>query len=145
MVLLFVEICAFYFMSLAIHEEFHMLMGNALGIDGYVVFNIDEAHYYYWQQPNNMAFITLVRLAGGLGSGLVFFILYQIFNLKNRDTGFYQMEMFAFLTISIWQIVYGLTELSNLGITIGNLIGLGCGLGFTFIYFTFLKKIDIFP
>jgi cell division protein FtsW (lipid II flippase) len=28
MALLFVEMCAFYFMGTAIHEEFHMLMGN---------------------------------------------------------------------------------------------------------------------
>jgi uncharacterized protein with PQ loop repeat len=118
-------------------------MGNALGIDGYVVFNINVAHYYCLQEPNNMVFITLINLAGGLGSGLVFFSMYLIFNIKNKETGNYQMEMFTFLAISIWQIVYGLTELSNLGITNGNLVGLGCGLGFTFIYLTFLKKMDV--
>lgn len=143
MVLLFIEICVFYFMAVAIHEEFHMLMGNTLGVEGYVVFNIDVAHYY-WQQPNNIVFSALVSLAGGLGSGLIFFILYQMFNLKYKDNGSYQMEMFTFLAISIWQIVYSLTEVLGLEITRGNIIGLGCGFAFAFIYITFLKKTNIF-
>jgi hypothetical protein len=144
MALLFVEMCAFYFMGTAIHEEFHMLAGNVLGVDGYVVFNLDVAHYYWQGQVDTVA-ATIIRLAGGLGSGLLFYVLYLIFDLRNRETGHYQMEMFTFLAISIWQIVYGLSEtISELGITTGNLIGLGCGFWFAFVYLTFLKKKDIY-
>ena len=145
MALLFVEMCAFYFMGTAIHEEFHMLMGNLLGVEGHVVFNFGTA-FYYWQRPDNMVTIQLVRFAGGLGSGLVFFLLYLIFNLRHKETGHYQMEMFTCLTISIWQVVYGLTEMLSpeLDYTIGSLIGLACGYILAFSYTWFIKKREIF-
>ena len=98
----------FAWLSIGIHEQFHYLMANALGIKGgNVTFLLGGGFYHF---PEGVSITAtqdaLVGLAGGIGTGLALLVLWLVSNYQTRYTKWELDDSFALLVVAIMQFAY---------------------------------------
>ncbi len=93
-------------LSLVVHETFHLVVARALGYEANVFYGVEFPNVYGFVHLNpscqNSIHTIIIFSAGGLGTGLVFFILWSTIE-----------DIIAKLLLSFFtsmQVVYGIIE-----------------------------------
>ena len=95
----------FSWMANPVHEKFHMLTANALGVEGYVTF-------YWWMDyfnyvgPVDEGKRVIIGLSGGLLTGLLFGLAWYITHRQLRYTRWELDDTAALGMVAITHIVY---------------------------------------
>lgn len=110
-----------------IHEQFHFLMAKALGVGGYVTFNYGWGGYFNFAAGVVLTPLQnfLVRIAGGIGTGIVLGGLWYLAFFQTKYTIWELDDTFVLFVLALGQLFYAFAELLP-----SNLIQYGGGLSF---------------
>lgn len=135
---LFVELVLFVYIVTGLHEMFHYLIAHAEGIYGYVTFGPAGFFGAFFHYPEGVTILpwqdATIGLAGGLGTALVFGLLWLMFAWQGRKSVANLDEAFCAGVITVNQFIYGISEaitywhpvlsswLEPVGMTIGVIV-----------------------
>ena len=126
-----VQVVLYFFMATAIHEQFHNLASRTLGLDGYVKFSLWGVSYFYYAQGVAPTFTQdlIVRLAGGLGTALLFGLLWGFSHWQGMYSEWEIDTSFIFGVITIFQVIYAMCEPLSTLWAWSQLVGILFGIG----------------
>ena len=96
-----------FFLTISLHEMFHMITGNLLGYDGSIRYSFGSnlMGFYHYQSLGNELHDTLILLSGGLGTSLMFLIFFLL--VRKYDNPSFK---FVIVGVILWQFLYCLLE-----------------------------------
>ncbi len=106
---LIIEALVIWLAVTPIHEYWHVLAANWCGSSAHATFGFLSGHFYYsgallqWQD-------TIVWLAGGLGTALIFGLLWVCAWWQGKYTEWEIDEVWMFSVVTIQQLLYGFAE-----------------------------------
>jgi hypothetical protein len=95
----------FYWIANSVHEQFHNLVANALGVEGYVKFQFWMAHFHYVDTPSRFDDIV-IGLSGGVLTALAFGLAWYVSQRQLRYTQWELDDAIALMLVAITHFVY---------------------------------------
>lgn len=106
------------FISVSVHEVFHMLTGNLLGYTGFIMYDMNLTKLsgvYTTYCDVSSSHKLLIGLSGGMGTSLIFLALYLLILKFNNP----YLKLVVFITMS-YNFIYALFESQIIKIDIGS-------------------------
>ena len=122
----------YFLMTTSLHEQFHMIAANNLGVPGHVLFRLSWGFFVY-ENPQMLTTLqdVIIGLAGGFGVAAVFGILWTIQHWQGHDSENELDTAAIFAIIVIFQFFYAISEGIELWApwlgVYAQLVGILCG------------------